>query len=323
MFVLPNPDYESLPKYQEHLAKVDDHVRRRAMAKFLKAFTKSYLKHLGAPRLQYDVRIGEGDELLRTLQEDGCVLTRIGAERKARLVDLAAPIAREIHEALDRLERPRFIDSQRRLDRATHAPIFDAVEDILEADKIIAVGSAYAGKPVALRNLAVQVNTERATVLTYRKLDVEGRPKHQKTRYMHIDSSAWPPLKVLIYLNRVTPDRGPFRYVVGSHRMATDFELIVRKTNDKRSINKELFMALPPPFRMYTEFGDAMDADSEQAVALLAKERAYCDGKSDLVLFDFNGVHRGGFVRKGCRYILQATFCAQDGEDDEDEDASA
>ena len=129
---------------------------------------------------------------------------------------------------------------------------------------------------------------------------------------MHIDSALWPPLKVLIYINQVTKDQGPFRYVVGSHRIATEFELMVRKTNDKTGIHNEQFMALPPQFRMYTEFGDALEPHNEGAAALLQKEVAYCDGTSDLVMFDFNGVHRGGFVRQGHRYILQCCFEARD-----------
>src|SRR4051812_47872652 len=118
MFVLPNPDYESLPGYREHLDQVDEGVRQLALARFLPAFQTSYLRYLSSPPVQYEARIGEGDEILRPLQEDGCALARIGAERKARLVELAEPLAREVHQALDRLERPKFKDSQRRLDRS-------------------------------------------------------------------------------------------------------------------------------------------------------------------------------------------------------------
>ncbi len=87
---------------------------------------------------------------------------------------------------------------------------------------------------------------------------------------------------------------------------------MVRKTNDKEHIRDEMFLALPEPFRMITHFGDEMDPDSEAAQDLLRNERAYCDGESDLIMFDFNGVHRGGFVRKGYRYMLQCAFGAAD-----------
>jgi hypothetical protein len=151
------------------------------------------------------------------------------------------------------------------------------------------------------------VNTAAVTARDYGPLDADGVPS-PSTRYMHIDSAMWPPVKVLIYLSPVTADQGPFRYVEGSHRLASEFELMVRKVNDRKTITGPLFMALPPQFRMYTLFGDVLDPESQGARELLSRERAYCDGVSDLILFDFNGVHRGGFVRSGHRYLLQCHF---------------
>ncbi len=307
MIELPNPDYERHPRYRPYLANLSNELRKDALAKFLPPFQENYRRHLSSSPLGYEARIEGGDGILRQLQQDGCALSRIAPERKLGLVALAEPIAHAIHDRLDQLEKPRFKDSQRALDRVEHAAIFAEAQAILEREYVFSVGSAYAGSPVALKTMAVQVNTARATALTYGGLDEKGRPT-PKTRYLHIDSAFWPPLKVLIYLNEVGENQGPFRYVVGSHRLATDYELVVRKTNDKAGIHDAAFMALPPAFRMYTEFGDAMDPDSDQARALLEKERAYCDGVSDLVLFDFNGVHRGGFVRDGHRYILQCCF---------------
>ncbi len=118
-----------------------------------------------------------------------------------------------------------------------------------------------------------------------------------------------PHTKVLIYLNDVGLDEGPFRYIDGSHRGVGDFELAVRKTNDKLRIKPPLFMALPEEFQLLADFGDHIDPDSDEAKAFLAREiAAYDDQKSDLVLFDYHGVHRGGFVRKGARRILQVNF---------------
>ncbi len=41
---------------------------------------------------------------------------------------------------------------------------------------------------------------------------------------------------------------------------------------------------------------------------MLANEVVCTDGRSDLALFDNNGVHRGGFVRSGHRFMLQCQF---------------
>ena len=307
MFALPNPDYESLPRYQEFLKRVDDSIRKDAMSQFLPVFYEYYKRQLNMPTLGYDVRIGPGDDILRRLQEDGCALARIDPELKARLVAMTKAVAEEHHAYFDRTARARFKHSQRQFDPVADAELFQLTEEALRAAHVYDAANAYAGSPLKLKTLAVQVNTVRGTSMNWGELDEAGLPS-PKTRYLHIDSAMWPPLKVLIYLNPVTHDQGPFRYVVGSHRVATEFELVVRKTNDKAKIRDELFMALPPPFRMYTDFGDDIDPGGEAATALLRDEREYCDGVSDVVLFDFNGVHRGGFVRQGHRYLLQCGF---------------
>ncbi len=311
MNAFPNPDYENLPQYQDLWRKVDDEMRMEALGRFLKPFHKRYRSHLGAPKLNYDVRIDEGDDVLGQLQRDGCALTRTDPALKATLVELATPLAQVLHARLDEHPKPRITDFQQVLNRSEHGPIFSAVQQILSAGHIDAVATAYAGGPLFLKHLAIQVNTERATAATYPVIDEAGLPE-PRTRYFHIDSAMWPPLKVLIYLNRVTLDEGPFRYVAGSHRLASAFELMVRKTNDKEQIHDEMFLALPPPFRMTTHFGDEIDPDSEAATELLRRERVCCDGESDLILFDFNGAHRGGFVRRGHRYMMQCIFAPAD-----------
>jgi hypothetical protein len=130
------------------------------------------------------------------------------------------------------------------------------------------------------------------------------------TSYMHVDSVHWPNIKALIYLDDVGPDQGPFRYVCGSHRLMQPYEAAVRKTNDKLRHQLVELCALPPEYAQHAIFGDYIDPESPEARALLAREAQVCDGGSDLVLFDNNGVHRGGMVREGHRYMLQCAFDA-------------
>jgi len=307
MFALPVPDYESIPRFRSLLDEIDDRTRAEALDLFLPQFRKRYLKELVSPKVDYSVRIGAGDDVLRDLQQDGCALTRIDTADKARLVEITAPLVADLDARQTASPAPTFKHGQLRLDREAHAAIFEHVDHMFSTGPVYAVSSAYAGRPLTLAAMAIQVNDERTTALKYGALGADGLPA-LKTSYYHIDSGAWPPLKVLIYLNRVTPDEGPFRYVIGSHRLTEVFELAVRKTNDKIKIPTKLFLALPPPFRLYTDFGDYMDPDSAAAAALQGREREICDGESDLILFDYNGVHRGGFVRRGHRYMLQCAF---------------
>ena len=307
MSVLPNPDYESIPEYERLLAQVDDDLRVEALAKFLPHFEANYQRHLTSPKLNYDGRIKQGDDLLRQLQRTGCAMGRISPANKAALAALTTPVAEWRHTRMGRRHDLKFRDTQFVFNRAEHADVFAAVERIFDEEHVHAAASAYASRPLYLKEVTVQVNTEAMTRRDHGEIGPDGLPA-VRTRYMHIDSSLWPPVKVLIYLSEVTPDRGPFRYVEGSNRLAADFELMVRKTNDQQGIHDRLFMALPQPFRMYTLFGDHIDPQSEAATQLLERERAYTSEDGDLILFDFNGVHRGGFVREGHRYMLQCHF---------------
>ena len=262
MYVLPNPDYESHPDFRESLAQVDDALRCEALAKFLPNFEACYQRHLTAPKVNYDAPLeGPGGALLSRLQEAGCALHRIPPQRKAELAALTLPVAERLHARMQLRGDLKFRDTQFVFNRQKHADIFAAVERIFEEEHVHAAASAYASRPVFLKEVTVQVNTDVMTRRDHGPLGADGLPA-VRTRYMHIDSGHWPPVKALIYLSEVTPDRGPFIYAEGSHRLATDFELMVRKTNDLQSMRDSLFMALPPPFRMYTRFGDFIDPES-------------------------------------------------------------
>jgi hypothetical protein len=304
---LPNPDYAALPEYARFLEQVDDNLRAEALARFFPTFETYYKRQLGLPRPDYEARIGEGDALLSSLQEAGCAACAISAAGRAELTELALPLADDVHARLEGRDGLRFKDTQRVLSPEEHVGIYAAVDRVLTETRIHEVFAAYCRRPLRLKDVTVQVTTQRHTAADYGPLDQDGLPS-PRTRYMHIDSALHPQVKVLIYLSPVGPDQGPFRYVQGSHRGTDDFELIVRKVNDQEKIRDRLFMALPEPFRMYTLFGDHIDPDSAEAQALLAREKAFDDGLSDLILFDFNGVHRGGFVREGKRYMLQCHF---------------
>ncbi len=91
------------------------------------------------------------------------------------------------------------------------------------------------------------------------------------------------------------------------------YEAAVRKTNDKLGHSLTALCALPEPYAQHANFGDFIDPATPEALALLDNEAVVCDGRSDLVLFDNNGVHRGGFVREGSRYLLQCVFSSAKG----------
>lgn len=306
-FALPLADYDTIPWLERFRRRVNDDVRREALAAFMPAFEARYAQRLNMRQPDLDARIGFGDEILQPLQAVGCTLTALPETARRRIRELVVQRAAAIHQSLDLMESPRFEDGHVRLDPAEHPEIFEAVASAFEETGVLAALSAYSRKQVQLGSLALQVNTAKETRTKYGQLDAGGLPE-RATSYLHVDSNDWPSVKALIYLSDVGADQGPFRFVRGSHLLMPPFEAAVRKTNDKLRHSPTVLCALPPHFAQHANFGDYIDPAAPDVVGLLEKEFAVCDGRSDLVLFDNNGVHRGGFVRDGHRYMMQCTF---------------
>lgn len=307
MPVLPNPDYMNHPVFQPSAHKVDEAARAEAMNKFLPAFQKGYNDWIAAGRPDFEARIGAGDEVLRALQADGYALLKMDAGEKARLVELVSAEVAALEANLAALDKPKFRDMNRPLERKEQPAVYELVERAFKNLHVLDAASAYARRPMRVKKLFVQLNNARETRARYGVIDEAGLPP-LKTDYWHIDSDIWPNVKVLMYLNDVGLDQGPLRYVPGSHRDLPCFETVVRKTNDTLKLPTAQFLALPEELRMHALFGPYLTGQEPQAAGLLERERAVCGGGADVILFDNNGVHRGGFVRSGSRRIMQVLF---------------
>jgi ectoine hydroxylase-related dioxygenase (phytanoyl-CoA dioxygenase family) len=134
-----------------------------------------------------------------------------------------------------------------------------------------------------------------------------------KTSGMHIDSNSATCLNGIIYLNEVTPDQGPFHFVPGSNHWEFDPEdRAIRKAIDETGSGtprgRAMFMTLPAEFRHKAGFGfDLLDGTPESD-ELLSLETKFTSDKGQLLLFDSDGVHRGGNVRKGHRTSILITM---------------
>jgi hypothetical protein len=307
MFALPTPDYEACEAFAPYFAKITKEMRQQALETFMPALQGRYIQQQRARQRQFDVRIGEGDKVLMALQSDGVLLHAIDEDSRRRIRAYAMPMAEALMARLDTLNRVKFGDINIPLEPAEHPRLFIEVEAALRACGALAAFSAYSGAELGLLRLSLQVNTERETRLSYGEIEETGVPK-RRTTYFHVDSNDWPTVKALLFVSDVGEGQGPFRYVRGSHRLMNDFESAVRKTNDKLRQPREQFLALPEEFRQHCHFGDFIDETTPGAAELLAAEVVCTDGSSDLALFDNNGVHRGGFVRSGHRFMLQCQF---------------
>ncbi len=306
-FALPLGAYDSLAWLERYRRQVTDEVRRDVLASFLPAFEERYAQRLALAPPDLGAHIGRGGELLSAIQENGAALAAIPEPHRRRIRELSVPLAIAIHASLDAIDQPRFEDGHVRLDSETHAELYQSVAEGLEASGAMEAFGAYSGRSLRLNSLGLQVNTAKETRSRYGELDASGLPA-RPTSYFHVDSNDWPNVKALIYLDDVGQGQGPFRYVAGSHRLMGPFEAAVRKTNDKLRSSPVVLCALPQPYAQHANFGDYIDPEAPAARGLLDREVQVCGGGSDLVLFDNNGVHRGGMVRSGHRYMLQCMF---------------
>jgi hypothetical protein len=308
MFALPLPDYASLASFKGAEAYVDNAARVEALTTVWQHVFARYREILAWPARNFSP-IPSAGPLLARVQEDGFSFTTSNKGGKAALIAASRHLFDELQASLDKNPKPYIKSMQAHLNRSDHRAVYEAAEAAIADTGVMDAAEAYQGVKLQLGNLALQINEDRITTFHQGYVDQSGVPEH-RTSYFHIDSACWPHLRVMLYLTPVGIEQGPFRYVPGTHRLANDFELAVRKANHKVNLPPHLFLALPDALRAKSDFGNDLDDESAESNALLAREVACFGGDKDLVLFDYNGIHRGGFVRKGRRYVVTFGFKA-------------
>jgi len=306
---LPRPDYFNHPVVAPYAHLVNDRTRIEAMDLFAPLFQRGWGDWLRIGQAAFEARIdGPGDETLMTLQREGVVLLKMDGAMKARIRKLVSSKVDAIEANLAACDgKPAFPDMHARLVKADWEEVYDLITRALADLHVFEVASAYVKKPLRIRQLHVQLNNEHETRLRYGVIDADGLPA-RKSDYWHIDGEIWPNFKALLYLDDVTLEQGPMRYIPGTHRNLDAFETVARKVNDNLKLSWPHFLSLPDALRVHALFGPFMTGEEPEAKALLDREVACCDEGKDLLLFDNNGVHRGGFVRQGSRRIMQILF---------------
>jgi hypothetical protein len=135
------------------------------------------------------------------------------------------------------------------------------------------------------------------------------------TLFYHVDTTV-NRIKAMLYLtDKVTAENGAFSYVAGSHLWNSDIdEMIVRKAVRNSGLYlrdqaaRRAFAALPPWIQLKNDVGSELAADSAEAARLMERSRSFPSDQGRLVVFDPNGVHCGGVVRKGAREAVQIVF---------------
>jgi hypothetical protein len=311
---IPNPDYEQHPAYGKLFGRPSWSVRISALkrlAPYLKMEASMKLRESWRFMRRSDAGAEDSTQPLQKLKRDGAMAIQLSVDEMNGILKASA----EFVNALEASRREKgagkrtFADNVLNLTEERAPELYSGLKQSFENHDIIRMAGLYLGLPVSIRAVVLQITDADDTHWRNHFPDINH--PDPATSYMHIDSSLkW--MKCIIYLNEVGEGNGPFSYAVGSNNLKVSMlENIIRKANDKSRLDKcdpqmrQLFSALPKVLQKKAEFGNDLLDDTPQAQALLACERRFTSRDGNLILFDNNGIHRGGMVVEGKRQILQ------------------
>lgn len=248
-----------------------------------------------------------GREIAAALDLDGVHAFRLTDAEKARLETLTGPWFGQLRLRLAAGVR-HFDDNRLWIDAQASPEVYAWFRDLMDRAGVLSAASARLGRPVTVAHLIPQLNTPETDFWTGQFADV-GEPD-PACNYCHVDT-AWGIAKMIVYVGEVGEANGPFSYVRGSHRARDGFwGRLVRKANDYAGLSstrpaaRRLFAALPAGLRRKAAFGPDLRDDHPLAPALLAAETRFTTDAADAILFDPDGVHRGGMVQAGERRVV-------------------
>lgn len=295
---IPSIDYRTHPAYQY---KPTLGGRYRALCMFMPWFFEALKQRM---RIRPGI-CTDGCDLGR----DGVVGYRVPPEMIARLLRHAEPYVNQILKNKQEKGVNVFKEKVLQVSERKSPKFFATVNGLLKELQIISRAEHYRGYPLYLTKLAVQVGDPEDS--DWRDHFADIGVKDPPTSYFHIDGSIGD-MKALVYLTDVGEENGPFQYIRGSNHVLGVFENAVRYGNDKTKFDscdlnhRKLFAALPRMLQKKSEFGNDMQTGFDDFIKNEYHFLSARDG--NLLLFDNNGLHRGGMVTTGRRIILQVNF---------------
>jgi hypothetical protein len=253
--------------------------------------------------------------LLNQIKSDGIVCLTLSPDEIEQVRAVTNPGFAKLDErrAGIPLDKRKFDDNVYWCTRSSDPQAFATVEKIFNGYGVIEAASAYLGRPVGVKHVNAQINDDGYTF--WKRVFPDTKLADPWGSYLHIDAT-YGMLKCAIYIHEIGPDGGPFCYVRGSQRAKVGwFEGMVRRTNDfsgfsgRKPEARKKFMALPRFLRKKADFGGDVPEDSADAQRLREGHFSATSNYGNCVLFDGNGMHRGGMVNKGerrCVFVLLA-----------------
>ena len=269
----------------------------------------------------FGYRYGTPSEVTRELAADGCSVRQLPPELLDPLYAGASPLIEDIRGRLAELrsagEPIGFKATQELVAPDRHPELWKLAAQTVRAAGVVQTSADYFGAEGAkLKAAAVMVNQPGQSWCT--EIFRDGSAETPPTVGFHIDSSGYCTLKIVLYLNDVGPDQGPFGVVPTSHlweqgslgrvrRRAFDRSPLVSRSPGQR----KAFLSLPEDLQVKAEFGGDMPVGAPETAALIAEERVMTGPRGQLNLFDPEAIHRGGHARHGERQVFLLSVAAR------------
>ena len=316
---LPHVDYAAHPAYG---GMFQPHRKRGlVVAAQLQPFIEEVEQAERERRARFGFHHGAGTGISREISAQGFCVRQLEPELLDPLHQVAAPLVAEIQARIAALkasgEPVSFKASQEAVLPDRHGEIWSQAAETVKRAGLVAASSDYFGAPGAkLKAAAVMVNQPGQAWCNnlFTDLGLETPP----TVGMHIDSSTYCTMKVVLYLNDVGPEQGPFGIIPTSHlwdqggidrirRRAYDRSQMVSRAFGKRRD----FACLPTELQVKAEFGGDLLPGAPDTEALLAAERVLTGARGQLNLFDPEAIHRGGHAQQGERQVMLLSVAAR------------
>ena len=253
--------------------------------------------------------------LLNKIKSDGIVCLTLAPDEIEKIRSVTNPGFAKLDERRANIppEKRKFDDNVYWCTRSADPEAFATVENIFKRYGIIEAASAYLGRPVGVKHVNAQINDQDLAFWkrVFPDTQLAGSLGQLPAYRCHLRHAEMRDLRP-----RHRPGRRPFCYIRGSQNAKIGwFEGMVRRTNDfsgfsgRRPDARKKFMALPAFLRKKADFGGDLQDNSPDVARLREGHFAATSNYGNCVLFDGNGMHRGGMVNKGerrCLFILLA-----------------
>lgn len=256
------------------------------------------------------------------LRSDGVYICNLEPDTLTKLRAICAPHMQGLREKAKSGGIERIVHAFER-----YSKVGMILEGFFRRQGILDGLKAYVGSNVSFTGFSLEYSY--AGQKWWRGLYSDIGLSESKTTYMHYDYGGRDP-KAIIALSDIAEENGPTGFVKGSHNVerskflhtmiksldyafqvdpTLQYEPIYYRDRFTKVEYRREFLEQPTAFHGCSHFGEDILDDTSLSRDLLSKEVKLTRDQGNCIVFDGNyGIHRGGLVRSGERFVFQVIF---------------